>query len=86
MENIVQLFSDLWTTLAELLTFESAKLLEPEMVLRLMLQCLLLVASAFFSSSETALFSSPGWNCVSCAAAATPRPMPCMRYSTNPFA
>ena len=31
--------------------------MDPEMVLRLTLQCLLLIASAFFSSSETALFS-----------------------------
>lgn len=39
------------------LAFDPALLSEPEMIARLMLQALLLCASAFFSSSETALFS-----------------------------
>ena len=39
------------------LAFDTARLLEPEIVARLVLQCFLLAGSAFFSSSETALFS-----------------------------
>jgi len=39
------------------LASDSARLLEPEIALRLVLQCFLLAGSAFFSSSATALFS-----------------------------
>lgn len=39
------------------LAFEPARLLEPDMLLRLLLQLFLLAGSAFFSGSETALFS-----------------------------
>jgi hypothetical protein len=47
----------LWQTMGAWLAFDPARLLEPEMMMRLALQCLLLIGSAFFSSSETALFS-----------------------------
>jgi len=57
MEGIIQELGNLWNALGELFTFDTARLLELEMVLRVILQCFLLVASAFFSSSETALFS-----------------------------
>lgn len=49
--------ADNWNTLTSLLAFDTARLAEPEMVVRLVLQVLLLMGSAFFSSSETALFS-----------------------------
>ena len=39
------------------LAFDSARLAEPDMIARLCLQLLLLCGSAFFSGSETALFS-----------------------------
>ena len=57
MEGIIHELANLWSALGQLLAFDPARLQEPEMVLRLVLQCLLLIASAFFSSSETALFS-----------------------------
>ena len=57
MDGIARQFGNLWYMLVESLAFDSDRLLEPEVVLRLVLQGLLLVASAFFSSSETALFS-----------------------------
>jgi len=57
MEDILLQFGDLWNLLLASLAFEPGRLSDPEMVLRLVLQGLLLVASAFFSSSETALFS-----------------------------
>jgi CBS domain containing-hemolysin-like protein len=57
MESLISELINLWRTLAEWLAFEPARLLETEMLLRIALQCLLLVGSAFFSSSETALFS-----------------------------
>lgn len=46
-----------WTQLTKFLSFDAALLAEPEMIFRLALQCFLLFGSAFFSGSETALFS-----------------------------
>jgi len=57
MGSLASALNSLWHTLAELLAFDPARLLETEMLLRIALQCLLLAGSAFFSSSETALFS-----------------------------
>jgi CBS domain containing-hemolysin-like protein len=51
---------DTWSSLGSvpgLVTIDSAQLAEPEMILRIAVQVLLLAASAFFSGSETALFS-----------------------------
>jgi CBS domain containing-hemolysin-like protein len=52
-----ELFSGWGHGLVAFLSFDAAQLAEPEMMLRLALQVLLLAASAFFSGSETALFS-----------------------------
>ncbi|MCW8928523.1 MAG: hemolysin family protein [Gammaproteobacteria bacterium] len=57
MDAIILEITNLWQAMVTLLAFDPARLAEPEMVLRLTLQCLLLIGSAFFSSSETALFS-----------------------------
>ena len=46
-----------WVGTKDFLAFDTARLAEPEMVFRLGLQVLLFVLSAFFSGSETALFS-----------------------------
>ena len=46
-----------WMALKGALAFDTARLAEPDMVARLSLQVLLLFGSAFFSGSETALFS-----------------------------
>lgn len=46
-----------WEALLAYLAFDPALLGEPDMILRLTLQVLLLFGSAFFSGSETALFS-----------------------------
>ncbi|MGD9356862.1 MAG: CNNM domain-containing protein, partial [Chromatiales bacterium] len=45
------------TAALDTLAIDPAQLTEPDMLLRLLLQLFLLFASAFFSSSETALFS-----------------------------
>lgn len=57
MESILQQIVEYWDRLQQLLVFDVKLLQDTEMVLRLVLQCFLLMASAFFSSSETALFS-----------------------------
>ena len=57
MESILQHIIDYWDKLMLLLAFDVALLKDVEIVLRLVLQGFLLIASAFFSSSETALFS-----------------------------
>ena len=57
MEQAFHELSQHWQALKGALYFDSAQLAEPEMVLRLVLQGFLLLGSAFFSSSETALFS-----------------------------
>ena len=46
-----------WMQLKNFLAFDAARLTEPAMVLRMSLQVCLLFGSAFFSGSETALFS-----------------------------
>ena len=53
----LELFADWWQGLVTFLTFDTGLLSDPEMMLRLALQVLLLAGSAFFSGSETALFS-----------------------------
>ena len=57
MESLIQQITGYWYELIALLAFDIAILKDTEVVVRLILQCFLLVASAFFSSSETALFS-----------------------------
>ena len=46
-----------WETALAYFAFDTARLLEPGMIVALSLQVLLFVCSAFFSGSETALFS-----------------------------
>ncbi|HIJ23476.1 MAG TPA: DUF21 domain-containing protein, partial [Gammaproteobacteria bacterium] len=46
-----------WVSMSSFLLIDTARLAEPDMVLRIALQVLLLFGSAFFSGSETALFS-----------------------------
>jgi len=46
-----------WAALEAYLAFDSARLLEPDMLARISVQVFLLMGSAFFSGSETALFS-----------------------------
>ena len=48
---------DHWSTITGFLTFDPAMLMAPEMIARMALQVVLLCGSAFFSGSETALFS-----------------------------
>lgn len=57
MEIMLQEISNFWQWVGDYLAFDSSRLGEPEFILRLVLQCFLLLGSAFFSSSETALFS-----------------------------
>lgn len=57
MDHLLNELAQNWEALTSFLAFDTARLSEPEMVARLSLQLLLFVASAFFSGSETALFS-----------------------------
>ena len=57
MEDILLNLSAYADAIVQYLAFEPERLLQPDMLVRIFLQFLLLAASAFFSSSETALFS-----------------------------
>ena len=57
MEQFLQEFVGQWEALRAFFAFDTARLAEPEIVARIGLQVALLVGSAFFSGSETALFS-----------------------------
>ncbi|MDH3694423.1 MAG: hemolysin family protein [Gammaproteobacteria bacterium] len=57
MDWLAQEIANNWQAITGFLAFDSARLSEPEMIVRLVLQALLLLGSAFFSSSESALFS-----------------------------
>ena len=57
MEPILVQLSQYWQVVVDFFYFDPALLSEPGMVVRIGVQVLLLVCSAFFSSSETALFS-----------------------------
>jgi len=57
MQPIFQTIVEYWHSLGDFFAFDAALLAEPSMVLRLVLLGALLFCSAFFSSSETALFS-----------------------------
>ncbi len=57
MEQFLLPISQHWQSVVEFFSFDPALLSEPDMIFRLCVQLLLLVCSAFFSSSETALFS-----------------------------
>jgi putative hemolysin len=57
MEVILQELVQQWGAIKAFFVFDSARLAEPDMIVRLAIQVLLLCGSAFFSGSETALFS-----------------------------
>lgn len=56
MESI-PILAGVWQSVSTFFHFDPALLADPEVGFRLTLQCVLLVGSAFFSGSETALFS-----------------------------
>jgi putative hemolysin len=57
MDELLQIVRAVSTELGQLLAFDPALLNTPEVLIRLALMAVLLTASAFFSSAETALFS-----------------------------
>lgn len=57
MQQLLSQLGQYWASVIEFFTFDTALLSEPDMIVRLCVQLLLLAGSAFFSSSETALFS-----------------------------
>jgi hypothetical protein len=57
METILQEIFQQWEVIKVFFAFDTARLAEPDMIVRLGVQVLLLCSSAFFSGSETALFS-----------------------------
>ena len=57
MDGFLNELAQYWMATKAFVAFDAARLSEPDMVFRLGLQVLLFVCSAFFSGSETALFS-----------------------------
>ena len=57
MQLLLQTITEYWDALGNFFAFDISLLAEPSMVLRLLLLFGLLFCSAFFSGSETALFS-----------------------------
>jgi putative hemolysin len=57
MESILNELAQQWAQLRTFFAFDAARLADTDMILRLGLQGILLCSSAFFSGSETALFS-----------------------------
>jgi putative hemolysin len=57
MQPHFQMIAEEWQTIGAFFAFDATLLAEPSMILRLALLGMLLFSSAFFSSSETALFS-----------------------------
>jgi CBS domain containing-hemolysin-like protein len=57
MEGLIQELGLYWATTKDFFVFDTARLAEPDMIFRLVIQAFLLCGSAFFSGSETALFS-----------------------------
>jgi CBS domain containing-hemolysin-like protein len=57
MDQLLTQIDGYWASLTAYLAFDTALLTEPDMIFRLVVQLLLLLGSAFFSGSETALFS-----------------------------
>ena len=57
VDSMMSQFSSSWLWLTDTLAFDTARLAEPDVLLRIILQVFLLLLSAFFSGSETALFS-----------------------------
>jgi putative hemolysin len=57
MESILNEIMQQWAQVQAFFAFDTARLAEPDMIVRLSLQGMLLCGSAFFSGSETALFS-----------------------------
>ena len=57
MEQLLHQLGQHWRSVVEFFYFDPSLLSEPDMIVRICVQVLLLACSAFFSSSETALFS-----------------------------
>ncbi|MGB0748002.1 MAG: hemolysin family protein [Magnetospiraceae bacterium] len=57
MDGLLLLANGLWANVVAFFAFDAARLTEWDMILRIVLQVFLFAISAFFSGSETALFS-----------------------------
>lgn len=57
MDQLLLQLGQHWQSVVDFFTFDTALLAQPDMIVRLVIQLCLLVCSAFFASSETALFS-----------------------------
>ncbi|MCP4272164.1 MAG: HlyC/CorC family transporter [Gammaproteobacteria bacterium] len=57
LDSMLNQFSSSWLWLTDTLAFDTARLADPDVWVRIVLQFFLLLLSAFFSGSETALFS-----------------------------
>ena len=57
MEQLLHDLNQYWQPVIDYFAFDVALLSEPSMIIRLVIMLCLLLCSAFFSSSETALFS-----------------------------
>jgi Mg2+/Co2+ transporter CorB len=57
MQSIQAFITQQWQSIGDFFAFDPAILAEPGMLIRITVQAMLFIASAFFSGSETALFS-----------------------------
>jgi len=57
LDSMLNQFSNSWLWLTDTFAFDTARLSEPDVIIRIFIQVALLLCSAFFSGSETALFS-----------------------------
>ena len=57
MDGLIQELILYWAMVEDFFAFDTSRLAQPDMIIRLIIQGLLLFGSAFFSGSETALFS-----------------------------
>ena len=57
LESLLNSIAAHWQSLADTLAFDTARLGDADVIIRIVLQVFLLLCSAFFSGSETALFS-----------------------------
>ena len=57
MDGLIQETVLYWAMMKDFFAFDTSRLAEPDIIIRLIVQGLLLFGSAFFSGSETALFS-----------------------------
>ena len=86
MDGLIQELVLYWATVEDFFAFDVSRLAQPDMIVRLVIQGLLLFGSAFFSGSEPPCFRFPGSICRSCAGNASAIRRRCMPCWISPVA